>query len=466
MSENEIALEKLNEFLEASSPTVTSMFVELFKGQQDSLSDEELTEAVNNEFDVVIERWQEEYKTFVDHQLMPIWKNTMKEAAQPFEQEYSIALDFDEPYIKNLLESQAEKFVARLNDELERSIKIILQKCQEKKMTLEQTVQFIRPTIGLYPRQAVTNWNFQLHHGRIFYIEPTSKVKKAPLKKSSFPEDEIEALKYSLEQLKQRAQMIADTGLAAAFNIGLHEIIRKAIALGLLGKVEKTWVTAKDQKVCSKCWLLSGVTIDFNEKFYESDVYTGETPPLHPNCRCAVVYREVLPPGVRPLTPEQMTKPNQSPELLGTLPNNPADKEEALKYYEGQIADQPIENALVFTADGEVYHATGDENTLDPILDLGDKLNDATVTHNHPTGESEYSFSDDDIALFMNYELERLRGIDDKFVYELNRNPEDIDCNDFSIEDALNDTSGLIGRHSKVIEIATIYGIGYRRWSK
>ena len=74
MSENEIALEKLNGFLEASSPTVTSMFVELFKGQQDSLSDEELTEAVNNEFDVVIERWQEEYKTFVDNQLMPIWK--------------------------------------------------------------------------------------------------------------------------------------------------------------------------------------------------------------------------------------------------------------------------------------------------------------------------------------------------------------------------------------------------------
>ena len=175
------------------------------------------------------------------------------------------------------------------------------------------------------------------------------------------------------------------------------------------------------------------------------------------------VQREVLPPGVVPLIPEQMTTPNQSPELLGTLPNNPADKEEALKYYEGQIADQPIENALVFTADGEVYHATGDENTRDPILDLGDKLNGATVTHNHPVGESEYSFSKDDLTLFMDYELERLRGTDEKFVYEFNRNSEDIDNDDLTVEDMMSGNNYL---HLKVIERAKILGIGYRRWKR
>ena len=333
----------------------------------------------------------------------------------------------------------------------------------KKRNDAKRNSTIYHPTIGLYPRQAVTNWNFQIHHGRIITIEPTSNSKKTSAKKISSIEDEIEALKYALKQIEQRAQMIADTGLATAFNIGLHEIIRKAIELGLLGKVEKTWVTAQDQKVCDKCLALSGVTVDFFEKFYESDVYTGETPPLHPNCRCAVVYREVLPPGVVPLTPEQMTTPNQSPELLGTLPNNPADKEEALKYYEGQIADQPIENGIVITPEGEVYHTTGDENTLNPILDLGNKLNGATVTHNHPVGESEYSFSKDDLTLFMDYELERLRGTDEKFVYEFNRNSEDIDNDDLTVEDMMSGNNYL---HLKVIERAKILGIGYRRWKR
>ncbi len=256
--------------------------------------------------------------------------------------------------------------------------------------------------------------------------------------------------------------MLADTGLATAFNIGLHEIIRKAIELGILGKVEKTWATAKDQRVCRKCWLLSGVTIDFFEKFFESEKYTGEIPPLHPNCRCAVVYKEVLPPGLIPLTPEQMTTPNLPPELLGTVPNNPEDIEEALKYYEGQIADQPIENGIVITPEGEVYHTTGDDDTLNPILDLSNKLNGAIVTHNHPVDSAnEYSFRGDDIDLFMNYGLEVLHGVDENFVYELNRNPEDIDQIP-SIEDGTE----FDYRHSQVIEKAESLGIGYRRWQR
>ena len=260
--------------------------------------------------------------------------------------------------------------------------------------------------------------------------------------------------------------MLADTGLATAFNIGLHEIIRKAIELGILGKVEKTWATAKDQRVCRKCWLLSGVTIDFFEKFFESEKYTGEIPPLHPNCRCAVVYKEVLPPGLIPLTPEQMTTPNLPPEFLGTVPNNPEDIEEALKYYEGQIADQPIENGIIITFEGEVYHTTGDESTLNPILELGDKLNGSIVTHNHPVGESEYSFSDLDLNLFMDHDLNVLRGSDENFVYELNRNSSDVDDDNFTIEDALNDEKGFINRHVTVIDKAKELGIGYRRWSK
>ena len=64
----------------------------------------------------------------------------------------------------------------------------------------------------------------------------------------------------------------------------------------------------------------------------------------------------------------------------------------------------------------------------------------------------------------MKYELDRLRGIDEYFTYELNRNPKDRDIDNFTIEDAMNDVNGFIHRHVNVINIAEELGIGYRRW--
>ena len=61
----------------------------------------------------------------------------------------------------------------------------------------------------------------------------------------------------------------------------------------------------------------------------------------------------------------------------------------------------------------------------------------------------------------MNYGLERLRGIDDKFVYELNLNPNDIDSGDFTVEDIMK---GYTYLHSEVVRKAKEFGIGYRRW--
>ena len=57
---------------------------------------------------------------------------------------------------------------------------------------------------------------------------------------------------------------------------------------------------------------------------------------------------------------------------------------------------------------------------METIEELGEKLIGAIVTHNHPKGsDNEYSFSDADLRLFLEYKLGRLRGIDEKFIYEL-----------------------------------------------
>ncbi len=120
------------------------------------------------------------------------------------------------------------------------------------------------------------------------------------------------------------------------------------------------------------------------------------------------------------------------PKLIGKLENvTPAAIQKTLEYYEAKIVNAPIENGIIITTTGEIYHCTGDLNTLPTIVELGEKLRGAYVTHNHPVGSvNEYSFSEDDRSLFNKFELNRLRGIDERFVYELNRNPDDLDSED------------------------------------
>ena len=81
---------------------------------------------------------------------------------------------------------------------------------------------------------------------------------------------------------------------------------------------------------------------------------------------------------------------------------------------------------------------------------------------NHPVGsDNEWSFSKADIDLFTLYELSVLRGIDEKYVYELNRFLQDIDKMPTFAE-----AEELVFRHSMVIQEAKRRGFGYRRWKR
>ncbi|MBR1729341.1 MAG: minor capsid protein [Selenomonadaceae bacterium] len=160
------------------------------------------------------------------------------------------------------------------------------------------------------------------------------------------------------------------------------------------------------------------------------------------------------------------TNIGKSPVKLGEIPDKNLIRQ-TLEYFEKQIVNSNVENAIVITSSNEVYQCVGDKNNVNSILELGDKLKGAYVTHNHPIGsDGDYSFSNDDIRLFTNYGLSILRGIDEKFIYELNRNPIDLDIDNFTIDDLLNNADKFINRHVSVIDIAKKLCIGYRRWKR
>ena len=136
-----------------------------------------------------------------------------------------------------------------------------------------------------------------------------------------------------------------------------------------------------------------------------------------------------------------------------------------LEVYEGEIADSPLENAIVISKDGFVTQCFGTLNGVYPDADLGERLKGAYVTHNHPAGsENEYSFSNADIRIFINSELEVLRGIDEKYIYELTRNAK-VSDDHVSLEELML-SDGDFARHENVIDIARRHGIGYRRWKR
>lgn len=46
-------------------------------------------------------------------------------------------------------------------------------------------------------------------------------------------------------------------------------------------------------------------------------------------------------------------------------------------------------------------------------------LHGAYMTHNHPATQSRYSFSEFDIAEFFKHRFSMLRGVDERYVYEI-----------------------------------------------
>lgn len=71
-----------------------------------------------------------------------------------------------------------------------------------------------------------------------------------------------------------RAKMIARTEIINAYNVGAKKRYEQA---GLTEK-EMVWITTFDERTCETCAGYDGMTI----------ARTGEIPPAHPNCRCAI----------------------------------------------------------------------------------------------------------------------------------------------------------------------------------
>lgn len=85
-------------------------------------------------------------------------------------------------------------------------------------------------------------------------------------------------------------------------------------------------------------------------------------------------------------------------EKIGTIDFN--DKNavtKSLVEFETKYMESDIEHCRVITPSGDVFEVHGDRYTVDTSI-LGDKLKGSINEHNHVIGESQYSFSWEDLA--------------------------------------------------------------------
>ena len=292
-----VATRKIRKFLNAKEPELVLFLQTLWNNQQKAITYKELREAILDGVltAALMEEWYQDYSRFVIEKVAPMWQDAMKEANKSFSEVLGDKYIFN-PMQENVVKwtnDRAAAFVTNVTrDQVQAMREIIKRASQINDMNVDELSRAIRPMVGLDWRQAIANENYYTK-----MIENGVKPKVA-LDKS---------IRYSARQNRYRAYRIARTELTFAYNQGSYYGTKQAQAQGLLGRVEKVWCCASDERTCEVCGGLDGKIIDLDDDFdFKTKLIEPgikRVPPAHPHCRCSVLYREIEPPIQAVTTP-------------------------------------------------------------------------------------------------------------------------------------------------------------------
>ncbi len=105
--------------------------------------------------------------------------------------------------------------------------------------------------------------------------------------------------------------------------------------------------------------------------------------------------------------------------LAGHIDINDTDSiNDLVQRFENKYINSDREHCLLICPNGNVYIAHGDEYGANTIELLGDKINGAFTTHNHPPKRTQFSFSKEDFDAALLTGSKRMRAVDHKYEYE------------------------------------------------
>lgn len=283
------ALRQLRAFLDENEPELVYWLVNTWRTQGRAITYKELREAIlaGDISGDILEEWQQDYTAFVRDHLQPKWIAAMEAATERMEQKYpEWYFDPMADGVREWAENRSAAFVTEVTaTQIEGIRAVVFRAAVLEDMTVDQLARAIRPMVGLTHPQAMANLKYYEK-----LIEKGASQKKA-LDLST---------RYAARQHRYRGYNIARTELAFSYNQGAQLGIKQAQEKGYMGETVKIWSTADDERVCKICGGLEGTRVGIDEEFNFptrlADPGIRLTPPAHPSCRCAVMYKEIGPP--------------------------------------------------------------------------------------------------------------------------------------------------------------------------
>lgn len=458
------ALNKLKAFLAQAEPETVEILVSNFNAQRNAVTYKELREAylAGGITQKQFEKWQQDYAKLITSTLAPKWEMAAAAAAQEVKERYprfiyepsmSAGMDFIRQHGAELVTNLAAEQRAAVNA-------VIAHVSGYTAVTPDEAARIIRPCVGLTKPQAVANARYREKvKNSVYEAHRKAHPHGNPDKAAQIAERKAQeaAARYAARQHRYRAQNIARTELAFAYNAGAYGATKDAQAQGYIGDCVKVWLTAYDERVCPICSAMDDEKRNMDETFSNGKML----PPGHPSCRCAVAYEEI--PGTN-LTPAladgtmsdtmgqvpagapfdaegESVKPGQSVDgtdspksgrIAQTGTVDFSDKSAVLRQLrQAQIdfAGLDYEMNCTVTSDGKVWRVSGTSGQVNPwgIETLGSSLKGAYSYHNHPAAKTWYSFSAEDVCYFFASGEECAIAADDQYVYIMRRTKDTVD---------------------------------------
>lgn len=285
-------LRRLRSFLDKNEPELVYFLVTLWRAQGKAITYRELRQGIlEGELSPqMLAQWQQDYTRLVKTHMEPAWNKAIEAAAQEVQRAYPRgAFDPMSQGLRSWVEAHGAAFVTSCTQtQLDGLRAVIRRAALLDGVSVDTLARAIRPMVGLYHQQSVANLNY------FQTLLEQGMAEKRALDLS---------IRYGARQHRYRGYLIARTELAFAYNQGSYEGTKQAQQAGYLGEVQKIWCTADDERVCPICGTLEGKQAAMEEDFPFPTKLAGKgstllrVPPAHPSCRCAVLYREVPPPG-------------------------------------------------------------------------------------------------------------------------------------------------------------------------
>lgn len=294
---SQAVLDALDEYLEGNIDEPVKWLARFWKDQAAAFTYRELLTLVTDESEPekLFDTWFHDYSKLLREKITPMWQDAFLAGANtnPIINGIGYQVNTSETSVREWILNRGAELVTNVTEDQVNAVRYIIAESQANKMGSAETARYIRPTVGLTERQAAANL-------RLYNTTKEQLRADHPRMTDESIERKARAIagRYAQSQQMTRAETIARTEVAFAYNQGNDTAIRQAMSQGLVPIMRKVWSTADDGHVCPACEDLEGTEIDMDNEFKVTvgkkvkRTLSVSIPPLHPRCKCAVMYEE------------------------------------------------------------------------------------------------------------------------------------------------------------------------------